>query len=523
MPFDRVTGLFSRAWRFIDRFAQGDDITRSDLDIMADDLAAGINAALTNSLNFTGEWLAAGAFPTARPDLSRIRARDTWRVTSNGTVQGVAFAVDDYLVALQADPGPTYAGNWLRVPNLFLPAVLAALEEIEALEASAADAATAAGGSATAAQNSASAAALALGQVLAVQGSLPEWRGAWQTGTAYGLGDLVGQGGSSYICVVAHTSGTFSTDLGASRWAMFAQQGAAGAGTGDMLGANNLSDVANTATARSNLGAQASNALLSAIAALGVNGIIVRTSASAATVRTILGGTGIQVANGDGILGNPTVSVSNLTMAMISGLAKRLSGSGGADVTDDQIPSALWVREAVYGYLRAAGDAPLFAARFGVNFNGVPRAGTYSRTGSTVTVTMANHGMATGQFCRFFVTSGGAVNNYNTTITVVDANTFTYTDGASGSTSGNLERNTWARAFVNLFRVIRNGTGEYTLMFTVPLAGPDYLVLAMGTEATSGQQVSGSVVSQTTTEVRVVFKNSSNTPVDCSTVSVVVF
>lgn len=82
----------------------------------------------------------------------------------------------------------------------------------------------------------------------------PDWKSAWVTATAYVVDDLVREEGSSYICLEAHTSGTFSTDLAAGKWELFAQKGSAGAGTGDLLAANNLSDVANTDTALSNLG-----------------------------------------------------------------------------------------------------------------------------------------------------------------------------------------------------------------------------------------------------------------------------
>ena len=80
------------------------------------------------------------------------------------------------------------------------------------------------------------------------------WKGSWLTATAYIPGDLAIEAGSTYICLVAHTSGTFATDLTAVKWQLFAQKGSAGAGTGDMLAANNLSDVTNVATSRSNLG-----------------------------------------------------------------------------------------------------------------------------------------------------------------------------------------------------------------------------------------------------------------------------
>ena len=43
-------------------------------------------------------------------------------------------------------------------------------------------------------------------------------RGGWITATAYAKGDIVIQGGVVYLCMVAHTSGTFATDLAAAKW-----------------------------------------------------------------------------------------------------------------------------------------------------------------------------------------------------------------------------------------------------------------------------------------------------------------
>ena len=42
--------------------------------------------------------------------------------------------------------------------------------------------------------------------------------GAWATGNIYSVGNYVTSGGTTYYCVVAHTSGTFATDLTAGRW-----------------------------------------------------------------------------------------------------------------------------------------------------------------------------------------------------------------------------------------------------------------------------------------------------------------
>jgi hypothetical protein len=80
------------------------------------------------------------------------------------------------------------------------------------------------------------------------------WKGAWVTATAYGINDAVKQNGSSYLCLVPHTSGVFNTDLSNNLWDILAEAGTDGLGSGDMVAANNLSDLTNVATARSNLG-----------------------------------------------------------------------------------------------------------------------------------------------------------------------------------------------------------------------------------------------------------------------------
>jgi len=67
----------------------------------------------------------------------------------------------------------------------------------------------------------------------------PQWQGAWLTATVYAVNDSVESGGSSYICLTAHTSGTFSTDLAAAKWELIAQKGTDGIngdGAGDVIG-----------------------------------------------------------------------------------------------------------------------------------------------------------------------------------------------------------------------------------------------------------------------------------------------
>lgn len=66
--------------------------------------------------------------------------------------------------------------------------------------------------------------------------------GDWVTATAYVVGDLATSGGRQYQCLVAHTSGTFATDLAAGKWVLTAAESsedaaasAAGAAASAML------------------------------------------------------------------------------------------------------------------------------------------------------------------------------------------------------------------------------------------------------------------------------------------------
>lgn len=87
-----------------------------------------------------------------------------------------------------------------------------------------------------------------------------EYKGTWTTATAYVENNIVtGTGaytGWSLICITPHTSSGANTDAdyGLGYWGVLSQRGAAGPGSGDMLAANNLSDVASADLSLSNLG-----------------------------------------------------------------------------------------------------------------------------------------------------------------------------------------------------------------------------------------------------------------------------
>lgn len=74
-------------------------------------------------------------------------------------------------------------------------------------------------------------------------------------------------------------------------------------------------------TAEGNAAYQPLDSDLTAVAGLATQGIIARTGAGTATTRSVAAGTGITVANGDAVAGNPTVSLSNVGTAGTYGSA----------------------------------------------------------------------------------------------------------------------------------------------------------------------------------------------------------
>ena len=179
---------------------------------------------------------------------------------------------------------------------------------------------------------------------------------------------------------------------------------------------------------------------LVAIAALSTAGLIARTGAGTAAARTVTGSTGLTVTNGDGVAGNPTLTL-DATLAGISAVttaADQLVYSSGVDTfttTAFTAAGRALVDDATAAAQRTTlgvgtGDSPTFAGL------------TISDTGNIVlaTGTGTKIGTAAGQKLGFFnaapviqqagtgetvgFTAGGGT-------TVTDASTFTGNVGAT--------------------------------------------------------------------------------------------
>ena len=69
---------------------------------------------------------------------------------------------------------------------------------------------------------------------------------------------------------------------------------------------------------------------------------------------------------------------------------------------------------------------------------GFTKTGTYSQSGTTVTITISNHGVAIGDILTIDYTSGSATDGTFAVASSADSNTFTVTAAASATNSGNV-------------------------------------------------------------------------------------
>jgi hypothetical protein len=135
-----------------------------------------------------------------------------------------------------------------------------------------------------------------------------------------------------------------------------------------------------------------------------------------------------------------------------------------------------------------SGSAPIFGARAWVSYDPTTPlspafSGTYSRSGTTVTVVAAGHGLKVGSLVYLDFNTGTATDGEFTILTVstttVTDDTFTVTHGTSGATSGNV---TLPRATIsgsgNVSSVSIIATGRQVVNFTTAMGNSNYAVVA---------------------------------------------
>jgi hypothetical protein len=123
-------------------------------------------------------------------------------------------------------------------------------------------------------------------------------------------------------------------------------------------------------------------------------------------------------------------------------------------------------------------DAVAYGCRAWVNFNGTASSnltGTYSQSGTTITITITNHGLIAGNGVYITFQSGAATAEAFTVVSVTNANVFVVTSATSRTTSGNCTANfNTIRGSGNVSSITDNGTGDYTVNFTTAMPDANY-------------------------------------------------
>jgi hypothetical protein len=143
-----------------------------------------------------------------------------------------------------------------------------------------------------------------------------------------------------------------------------------------------------------------------------------------------------------------------------------------------------------------SGSAPIFGARAWVLYDPTTPlspafSGTYSRSGTTVTVVAAGHGLKVGSLVYLDFNTGTATDGEfiitGVSTTTVADDTFTITHGTSGTTSGNV---TLPRASINgagnVSSVSIIATGRQVVNFITEMPSQNYAAVAMPGDAPSG-------------------------------------
>ena len=123
---------------------------------------------------------------------------------------------------------------------------------------------------------------------LSVADELGEWKGNWATSTAFVARDLVLDAATNnvYICLVAHTSGTLSSDVSASKWSLVINAAAVAASAATATTkASEASTSASTASTQATNSANSATAAASSASTASTQANTATTQASTATTK----------------------------------------------------------------------------------------------------------------------------------------------------------------------------------------------------------------------------------------------
>jgi hypothetical protein len=116
------------------------------------------------------------------------------------------------------------------------------------------------------------------------------------------------------------------------------------------------------------------------------------------------------------------------------------------------------------------------------SWHAIQTAGTYGRSGNTVTIAMTAHGMTTGQIAGlvFSAGTGGTATSGYYAITNTGANSFTIQDPSSGTITGSpsVTRNYYIYASYNITNITYTSAGTFTINFTNALSSTNAIVVS---------------------------------------------
>ncbi len=158
-------------------------------------------------------------------------------------------------------------------------------------------------------------------------------------------------------------------------------------------------------------------------------------------------------------------------------LAFASSSENSAGAVENKAVDPLGIREA----FNATGSAPVYACRAFVNFDATSNSnisGTYSQSGTFISVAATAHNLKAGHRVYLTFSSGTALAELCTVASVTDANNFVATSGTSRTTSGNCTLNfRFIRAAGNVSRVVDCGVaGDSVVNFTEAMQDTGYSV-----------------------------------------------